>query len=64
MQLSLLHVIILDNEQYPNLINASSYDRIPIARHESVTVGIYISVVCALCHEEQGKWTKAAQIEA
>jgi len=64
MQSSLPHVSRLDNEQYPFPINAFSYDRIPIARHESVTVGIYISVVCALCHEEQGKWTKAAQIEA
>ena len=64
MQSSLPHVIILDNRQYPFPINALSYDRIPIARHESVTVGIYISVVCALCYEEQSKWTKAAQIEA
>ena len=64
MQLSLLHVIILDNEQYPNLINASSYDGIPIVRHESVTVWINILVLCALFHEEESKWPKAAQIEA
>ena len=39
MQSSLPHVSRLDNRQYPFPINALSYDRIPIARHESVLLG-------------------------
>ena len=39
MQSSLPHVIVLDDRQYPFPINALSYDRIPIARHESVLLG-------------------------
>lgn len=52
MQSSLPHVIRLDSEQYPRTINAFSYDRIPIVRRESFTVGIRSSMICALCYDE------------